>query len=211
MKKRIFAAALVCAVLLAALSGCTIHIGGGSESAPASTQSQSSSQAAGGADTATSAPASAGQTTGGITEDEAKGIALEHAKVNEADLTGLRIRQERDDGVDIYDVEFYAGNREYDYEIRISDGQILQSDSDIEDDFYTSMASAAAYPEADARAAALARVRGAAEQDISMHLEQDDGRLIYEGKIVYEQMEYDFEIDAGTGDFISWEQESVFD
>ena len=48
-------------------------------------------------------------------------------------------------------------------------------------------------------------------KDFSMHLEQDDGRLIYEGKIVYEQMEYEFEIDAGTGDFISWEQESVFD
>ncbi len=202
MKKRTWVVALAAAAMLAALTGCTIQIGGGSSSSPASAQSQVS---------AASTPDSAGQTAGGITEDEAKGIALEHAKVNEADLTGLRIRQEREDGVDIYDVEFYAGNREYDYEIRISDGQILQSDSDIEDDFYTSMTSAATYPEADARAAALARVPGAAEQDISMHLEQDDGRLIYEGKIVYEQVEYDFEIDAGTGDFISWEQESVFD
>ncbi len=211
MNKRIFAAALVCAVLLAALSGCTIHIGGGSESAPASTQSQSPSQAAGGENASTSAPASVGQTADGITEDEAKGIALEHAKVKEEDLTGLRIRQERDDGADIYNVEFYVGNQEYDYEIRVSDGQILQADYDIEDDFYTSMTSAATYAEADARAAALARVPGAADQHIYMHLEQDNGRLIYEGKIVYQQMEYDFEIDAGTGDFISWEQESVFD
>ena len=39
----------------------------------------------------------------------------------------------------------------------------------------------------------------------------DDGRLIYEGKIIYNNREYEFEIDAATGAVLDWESESVCD
>ena len=41
-----------------------------------------------------------------------------------------------------------------------------------------------------------------------MKLERDDGRLIYEGDIRYDGMEYEFEINAENGKIISWESES---
>nr|WP_294495441.1 PepSY domain-containing protein [uncultured Mediterraneibacter sp.] len=59
----------------------------------------------------------------------------------------------------------------------------------------------------DAIATALAKVPGATENDIRIELDLDDGRQKYEGDIIYNQMEYDFEIDANTGEVISWSEE----
>lgn len=63
------------------------------------------------------------------------------------------------------------------------------------------------FSEADAKAAALERVPGATEQDLRMELDHDDGKYIYEGDIIYQQIEYEFEIDANTGKFLKWSEE----
>ena len=55
---------------------------------------------------------------------------------------------------------------------------------------------------------ALDRVPGATEQDVSIELERDDGWLIYEGDILYNRMEYEFEIDARSGNMLKWEEEA---
>lgn len=64
-----------------------------------------------------------------------------------------------------------------------------------------------AVSEADARAAALERVSGATDSDIRMELDYDDGQYIYEGDIIYNGKEYEFEIDANTGNFLKWSEE----
>ena len=53
----------------------------------------------------------------------------------------------------------------------------------------------------------LERVPGATESDVRMHLERDDGRDIYEGELIYDQVKYEFDIDAATGDVLQWEEE----
>lgn len=68
-----------------------------------------------------------------ITEAEAKTIALNHAGVSEADVTGLRVHTERDDGRMEYQVEFRIGNVEYEYEILATDGRILDYDKEVDD------------------------------------------------------------------------------
>lgn len=59
----------------------------------------------------------------------------------------------------------------------------------------------------EAQNIALERVPGAAAQNISIELDEDDGWYIYEGDIVYDGMEYEFEIDANTGNILKWEEE----
>lgn len=59
----------------------------------------------------------------------------------------------------------------------------------------------------EAQNIALERVPGATEQNISIELERDDGWYIYEGDIEYNGMEYEFEIDADTGNILKWEEE----
>ena len=59
----------------------------------------------------------------------------------------------------------------------------------------------------EAQNIALERVPGASAQNISIELDEDDGWYIYEGDIVYDGMEYEFEIDANTGNILKWEED----
>ena len=70
---------------------------------------------------------------------------------------------------------------------------------------------AVSYTHLDVYKRQLQRVPGAQAEQIRLNLEMDDGRMVYEGKIIHQEREYDFEIDADTGEIISWEEESVFD
>lgn len=155
--------------------------------------------------------------TGSVDEARAKQIALEHAGVSESDTSFLMAKQDYDDGVSVYEVEFYvaATGTEYDYEIDASTGEIRSFDHDAENytagQQNTASASNETKSEAEIRAIALAKVPGATENDIRMNLDRDDGKLRYEGKIIYDGMEYDFEIDAYSGAIQEWEAESVFD
>ena len=158
----------------------------------------------------TQAAASQSGSTSEITEDQAKQIAFDHAQVKEEDLTNLKVKKDFDDGVSIYEVDFQAANKQYEYDIKAADGQILTTDFEIDDD-YVDPNTQTAVSEADAKAAALARVEGASDSDIRIQLQRDDGQLVYEGTIIYNNTEYDFEINAETGDFLSWEQDSVYD
>ena len=64
--------------------------------------------------------------------------------------------------------------------------------------------------EEKAKEIALAKVPGATMQDIrQFKKDRDDGRYVYEGEILYNKTEYDFEIDAESGEIIGWEQESA--
>lgn len=54
---------------------------------------------------------------------------------------------------------------------------------------------------------ALERVPGATDRDVRIELDFDDGQYKYEGDIIHEQREYDFEIDANTGTVLEWSEE----
>lgn len=56
------------------------------------------------------------------------------------------------------------------------------------------------------------KVPGASTANIyEFKLDRDDGRLEYEGKIIYNSMEYEFSIDANTGKVTGWDVESIYD
>ena len=70
-----------------------------------------------------------------ITLDEAKAIALQDAGLKESQVQFYNVKLTQDDGIRIYEVEFYYNHREYEYEIKASDGTILDLDIDYDDDF----------------------------------------------------------------------------
>lgn len=147
-----------------------------------------------------------------LTDEKAKEIALSDAGVSESDIISYRIKEETKNGKIVYDVEFYVNDREYDYEIDASDGTILSKDTDIEDDFRgsssgTDKVSANMISQEKALEIVLERVPGATAENVKLKLDQDDGHHIYEGEIRYNGMEYEFELNAQTGDVLEWSQE----
>ena len=153
-----------------------------------------------------SAPAEAS-----ITAEDAKAKALAHAGLAETDVTFIKAELDRDDGRLVYDVEFYTADyKEYDYEIDAVTGEVVSYDYDAE--FYAPPASSGTISAEDAKALALAQVPGASASDIrEFETDRDDGRVEYEGKIVYGGMEYEFEIDGYTGTVLEWSAESIYD
>lgn len=155
--------------------------------------------------------------TSKLTEEEAKSIAFQDAGVEEANVTGIRIHQEYDDGREKYEIDFYIDNREYDYDIDSNTGEILSKDSEIEDDFENRDASKTQQTDGNvlsrekALEIVLARVKGAGEENVRMELEKDDGYWKYEGEILYNQREYEFELNGETGEVLEWSEEGMDD
>ena len=150
------------------------------------------------------------------TEDEQKEAALQtalkDAGVNEADASRIRVTSDRDDGMLVYEVRFDAAETEYDYEIDAQSGRIISTDverwdNDDRDDRNRLANANVAVSRDEAVKTALGKVSGATERDIRIELDYDDGRYKYEGDIICNGIEYDFEIDADNGKIIEWSEE----
>ena len=153
---------------------------------------------------------------------KAKEIALNHAGVKAADAIFVKAGLDWDDGRTEYEVEFYAGNTEYDYSIDATTGAIRSYDHDWDDFSLWNPGNNAANPstpgtstnnlisEAKAKEIALAKAPSGASV-VRCHLDWDDGRYIYEIKMVSGTMEYECDINAATGVITDWDVDSIYD
>ncbi len=160
----------------------------------------------------------------------AKQIALAHAKVALKDVTFIKAELETENGRLVYDIEFYSGNVEYDYEINAATGSILSVDWNIED--YSIPAPEPAPTEVPAPApaptAAPAPTQPAAPSTISaekakqialshagvggasfikVELDTDDGVQVYEIEFKVGNVEYEYDINAISVEIISSKSE----
>ncbi len=174
-------------------------------------QTEATVPAADSATTQSSAVATAQTVTGTVDEEMAQKIALEHAGVKATDATITKSKLDYEGRRQVYEIEWYAGGKKYDYEIAVDTGEILSSAYDEKTSGWSvSNSSNVTVSEADAKQTALGRVSGATQKDIyEWKFDYDDGRPEYEGKIIYGGTEYDFTIDASSGAVIEWEAESV--
>ncbi len=157
--------------------------------------------------------------TGGVTLEQAKQTALQHAGKTASQVQFVKSQQDWENGRKVYEIEFIVsggtGYTEYDYEIDAATGKIVSYDYDAES--YTPAQNTntnanVKISEATAKQTALARVPGATAANLyKFKLDFDDGRWEYEGEIRYGTMEYDFTIDANTGAIIEWDMESIYD
>lgn len=174
-------------------------------------QTETTAPAADSATTQSSAAATAQTVTGAVDEETAQKIALEHAGVKATDATITKSKLDYEGRRQVYEIEWYADGKKYDYEIAVDTGEILSSAYDEKTSgLSVSNSSNVTVSEADAKQTALGRVSGATQKDIyEWKFDYDDGRPEYEGKIIYGGTEYDFTIDASSGAVIEWEAESV--
>lgn len=164
----------------------------------------------------------AGQTTttpaanGQITLEQAKETALKHAGLKADAVTFVKAEQDYENGKLVYEVEFVTNDGgkvvEYDYEIEAATGSVVSYDYDAENYVSAKGATTVSVDEATAKQTVLNKVPGATAANIyEWKLDFDDGRWEYDGKIVYNLMEYDFTVDASSGAVTEWGVESIFD
>lgn len=176
--------------------------------APADSTQTDTTTASGATTTPAQTTPSTNTSTGAVTEAKAQEIALAHAGIKAADATITKSKLDYDDGRQIYEIEWYANGAKYDYEIAVATGEIVNSGYEAKTVVGTG--SSATVSEATAKQTALARVSGATDKDIyEWKLDYDDGRSEYEGKIIYGGTEYEFTIDAASGNVTEWEAETL--
>lgn len=155
-----------------------------------------------------------------LTPEEAQTIALNHA--NAADHTRVRTEYDVDDGVKLYEIEFYSDGWEYDYEIHANTGEIISSHKEKEHwdlpakEEVPSTEPAATEPVAEekltagaAEDIALGHAKLARDQVVLDRTEYDleHGVPEYEIEFHADGWEYDYQIHANTGEILSSHKE----
>ncbi len=97
---------------------------------PQTTGSESVSQETTTPQTTTPGATDSSTTPSYIGEESARSIALEHAGLNEADVTFRSTKLDNDDGTMVYEIEFYQDRVEYDYTIDALTGAVLSQEID---------------------------------------------------------------------------------
>lgn len=145
-----------------------------------------------------------------IGKDKALEIALAKAGLKKSQISGYDVEFECDDGIITYDVEFYSGSVEYEFEIDATTGSILEYETDgdgYESEYSeSSRESGSKYiGRSKAKEMALAKAGLAASQIHDYEIELDDGE--YEIDFKYQNMEYEVDIDAKTGKILKFDKE----
>lgn len=65
-----------------------------------------------------------------ISLDDAKNAALADAGVSASDVTYTKEKLDYEDGIAVYDIEFFADGVEYEYTINAVDGTVVERDVD---------------------------------------------------------------------------------
>ena len=154
-------------------------------------------------------PSGAGDQTGQVdTMDSAKVIALTDAGLTEEEVTFTKEKLDWDDGVAVYDIDFYTADREYEYEINAATGVIM--DRSVELFRHPGGAGTASLiGEEKAKETAAAHAGFSVDEVFftKIKLEEEDGRLEYEIEFYKERIEYEFTIDAAAGTVLEYESE----
>lgn len=152
--------------------------------------------------------------------EKAKQIALSDAGVSAADAKFIKAKADVDDGRKVFDIEFIAGSKEYEYEISASSGKVIEKDVEAvktkPQTVKESKTSAAAEQKSDfigvdsAKQKALSHA-GLNSSDVrftKVKLDRDDGISVYEIEFISGNYEYEYEINAKTGKIIDWDKEA---
>ena len=160
-----------------------------------------------------------------ISKDEVKDIVISNMNVNSSDVHFESIELELDKNY--YEVELYYQNNDYEYKIDAKSGKVVYSDfisnsnlnsnngsngngngnNNSQGQYYNN----AKITLQEARDLAYNH----ANVDVNMVVlkkcssEIDDNKLIYEIEFTYNNYEYDYKIDAATGEIIDFDKDNI--
>lgn len=155
-------------------------------------------------------PSANNSNNGYISVEAAKQKALDDAGVKAEDAVFVKAYYDSDDLVPHYDVKFEANGYEYEYEIKASDGAVLEKDVDRERGGANAPDESNEYISAD-KAKSLAYdhagVKAADVKFSKAELDRDDLIVHYDVEFVVGNFEYEYEVNAESGKVIASDKE----
>lgn len=169
-----------------------------------------------------------------IGKTKARQIALNHAGVSNPNY--IEVEFDADDGLIIYEVEFNTSSREYEYEIDAKTGDIIYTNYEPNDDNYnysssnnstsssnnsssnsnssssnrSSTSTSSNYiSSSKARQIALNHAGATINTATRIHVELDREDNEYQVEFIYNNREYDYEINATTGKILDYDSERL--
>ena len=125
-------------------------------------------------------------------------------------MTFVKTDFDSEHGVMVYEVEFYAGSVEYEYDINAQTGEVVKYSRESKTTSVPSTTVSGDYiGEAAAKSAALSNA-GVSESEVTRikcELDRDHGSYKYEIEFSVGRMEYEYEIDAYTGAILKAEHD----
>ena len=168
-----------------------------------------------------------------ISKNEVKDIIAANMNVNSGDLYFEDIDFEFDKGV--YEVEVYYQNRDYEYKIDAKEGKVIYTDfrnintnnsqnnsnnnnsngsnnsNSNNQNSLNNVTASISLDKAKNIAVTNAGVDINSVKFTREELDHDNHTLVYELEFFYNNIEYDYEINATTGDIISYDKDSIYD
>lgn len=147
---------------------------------------------------------------GYISVEAAKQKALDDAGVKAEDAVFLKAYYDSDDIVPHYDVKFESDGYEYEYEIKASDGSVLEKDIDKERKPLKSVPDSDEYISEDKAKSIAFDHAGVKAEDVKFlkaEFDRDDLIVHYDIEFVSGKFEYEYEINAESGKVIASDKE----
>ena len=136
-----------------------------------------------------------------IGKDAALSAALKAAGLSKDQVKNIEIELDYEHGVMVYEVEFDRGFDEYSYDIDAKTGEVVAYDNDDDDDKNVNVPAEDVIGKDAAKSAALKHSGLTAAQvtELSVELDRENGKTVYEVEFKSAGYEYSCEIDAVKG------------
>lgn len=167
-----------------------------------------------------------------ISKNEVKDIVVSNMNVSSSDVYFESIDLELDKNY--YEVELYYQNNDYEYKVDAKSGNVIYNDFNVNNNSNNNglensngngnqngnnnsnnagNASNAKISLQEARDIALthANLDISAVNMVKCESEYDNGVLVYEIDFTYNNYEYDYKVDANTGEIISYDKDNIHD
>ena len=141
-----------------------------------------------------------------IGEDAALEAAINEAGLKASEVTNSYVNLETDDGIAKYEVEFFANNTEYGFEIDAETGNVISYEKENAEGSYSVDGSSDVNVTSDEAKETAIKKAGVNASDVyDMDVELEHG--VYEVSFNCSGMEYEVVVDADTGNVVHFASE----
>lgn len=146
-----------------------------------------------------------------ISRDEAKRIALAKVGLTEEQVTFTKIKLDADDDEAEYEIKFFTATEKFEIEIDAKTGDVLKVERKVVQTPQEEQGDHITANRAQEIAIEHAKLTASEVVMEKIELDYDDGIYVYEVEFVSGGYEYEYKIDAKTGEILESEKEPIED